>query len=200
MSIVNHGQWRCSRGRSRSLRAPIAAALVIIAPAAPVAQDSQDFILPGLESEALLMAELVDAKVTFVDPFGISEASDLQIGAPDQIVANRAPVTVAPGGINGGTKAAVTERPQVPANLTVTAAPHQPIAILVDEVVAGAGYSLSDFRCNYNAGGDTACDGPGYSETSVASGTLLVGATLTAHSTRVASGDVGSFEVTITYQ
>ncbi len=183
------------------MRALIAAALVIFAPAAPVAQDSQDFILPDVDSEALLMAELVEAKVAFIDPFGISEASDLQIGTPEQIVANRERVTVVPATAEGGTKTAITKGPQVPASLTVTAAPYQPITIHVDEVVPGAGYSLTDFRCNYNAGSDTPCDGPGYSETSVGSGTLLVGATLTAHGTRVAaSSAVGRFEVTISYQ
>ncbi len=146
------------------------------------------------------MTAVVD--VTFVDPFGISEASDLHIGALDRTTANLERQTVAPDGVDGGTKftSAVKGRPQVPASLTVTAAPHQPITILVDEVIAGAGYSLTDFRCNYNAGSDTACDVPGYSEMSVASGTLLVGATLTGDGTRVTSGIDGSFDVTISYQ
>jgi hypothetical protein len=71
----------------------------------------------------------------------------------------------------------------------------------VDEVESGAGYSLSDFRCNYNAGNDEACDGPGYTETTVANGILLVGATLTGHGNRLASGAAeGSFAVTVSYQ
>ncbi len=44
------------------------------------------FVPPDLESEARLMAELVE--VTFVDPIGISEANDLKIGSPGQNTGN----------------------------------------------------------------------------------------------------------------
>ncbi len=89
--------------------------------------------------------------------------------------------------------------PQAAASLIVTASPGRAIIIRVDTVVPGAGYSLADFRCNYNAVSDTACDGAGYSETSVASGTLLVGVTLTGDGTAVTGAARGSFEVTVTY-
>ena len=89
---------------------------------------------------------------------------------------------------------------QAPASLNVTATPGQAISILVDAVDSGAGYSLADFRCKYDAGSDTVCDGPGYSEISVASGTLLVGVTLVGQGNAVAGAADGSFDVTISYQ
>ncbi len=90
--------------------------------------------------------------------------------------------------------------PQAAASLTLTASPGQAITIQVDSVDPGAGYSLSDFRCNYNSGTDAACDGSGYTETSTASGTLLVGATLTGDGTATVGDADGSFDVTVTYQ
>jgi hypothetical protein len=156
-----------------------AAAWVLFAPAVAIAQDSQEFILPDLDSDVLLMAELVEAKVTFVNPTAIGAVNDIQFGLPGENLANIENAIVTTDSGEGGTKrSAVEDGPQSAASLIVTAAPGQPISILVDEVVAGDGISLADFRCNYNAGGDTACGGAGYSETSVGSGTLLVGVTL----------------------
>ena len=144
--------------------------------------------------------ETVAVRVTFVDPIEISGASAMQFGSLDQNLANLESVTVAPGGgvidlanrVEGGTQAA--------ASLNVTATAGQAITIHVDSVVPGAGYSLTDFRCNYNSGTDSACDGVGYSGTSVANATLLVGATLTGDGTSVAGVADGSFEVTVSYQ
>jgi hypothetical protein len=138
---------------------------------------------------------------------GISEVSDLQFGSLSQYMADQESVTVASTGTMsdpanhtmGGAKAVVRGAPQAAANLTVKAAPRQSITILVDGASTGAGYSLTDFRCSYNGGSDTACDGAGYTEKSVASGTLLVGATLTSEGTGM-TGDVdGTFEVTVIY-
>ena len=136
-------------------------------------------------------------QVTFVDPIAISEVNALQFGLVDQNLANLESVTVA-------TDSSVTDPadrgPQAAGSLIVTASPGQAIVIRIDEIVAGAGYSLADFRCNYNAGSDTACDGAGYSETTVASAALRVGVTLTGDGTDVAGAAAGSFDVTITYQ
>ncbi len=144
--------------------------------------------------------ETVAVRVTFVDPVEISGASALQFGSLDQNLADLESVTVAPGGavidpanrVQGGTQAA--------ASMTVTATAGQAITVHVDSVVPGAGYSLTDFRCNYNSGTDSACDGAGYSATSVTSGTLFVGATLKGDGTSVAGVADGSFEVTVSYQ
>ena len=139
-------------------------------------------------------------RVTFVDPVAISEVNALQFGLLDQDLANLESVTVAPDNAVTDPADRVVGGPQAAASLIVTASPGRAFIILVDTVVAGAGYSLADFRCNYNAGSDTACDGTGYSETSVASGTLRVGVTLTGDGTAVAGAAVGSFDVTVTYQ
>ncbi len=149
----------------------------------------------------------VPVQVTFVDPVAVSEVSALQFGSVSQHLADQESVTVASTGtmsdpadqIMGGAKTVVRGAPQAAANLTVKAAPGQSITILVDGTSAGAGYSLTDFRCSYDGGSDTACDGAGYTETSVANGTLLVGATLTGDGTAAAGAADGRFDVTVIY-
>ena len=149
----------------------------------------------------------VPVQVTFVDPVAISEVGALQFGSLSQQLADQESVTVASIGtmsdpadaFMGGAKTVVRGAPQASANLTVKTAPRQSITILVDGASPGAGYSLTDFRCSYNGGSDTACDGAGYTETSVASGALLVSATLIGDSTAAAGASNGSFEVTVIY-
>jgi len=145
--------------------------------------------------------ETIAVQVTFVNPTGIGADKDLQFSLPGQSLEDIDSVTVAPDSGEGGTKrGAVEDRLQSSARLIVTAAPGQAITIHADAVDSGAGYSLADFRCNYNAGDDAACDGAGYTETSVNSGKLLVGATLTGGGTAVAGNTDGALEVTVTYQ
>ncbi len=144
--------------------------------------------------------EPVAVRVTFVDPTAISEVNALQFGSLDQNLANLESVTVAPDSAVTDPADRVEGGLQAAASLTITTTPGKAITILVDAVVPGAGYSLADFRCNYNAGGDTACDGPGYSEISVGSGTLLVGVTLIGQGDALAGAADGSFDVTISYQ
>ncbi|MDX1405508.1 MAG: hypothetical protein R3192_13260 [Woeseiaceae bacterium] len=201
MSGLFSGQRRCSSERSASLRELILSVAVILTPAALVAQDSQDFVLPGLESEALLMAELVEAKVTFVDPAGIGEINDMLIGRSHQDFLFSREITVPAQDAQGGAKvAAVKPGMKTAASLNVRSAPGQPITIYVDKVNAGEGYALGDFRCNYNASDDVACDGEGFSGVSVESGTLIVGATLKAKGNAAAAPGNGSFDITISYQ
>ena len=142
----------------------------------------------------------VPVQVTFVNPIAISEVSALQFGSINQNLADSETVTVAPDSTVTDPADRVEGGPQAAASLTVTATPGQVITIYVDSVVSGTGYSLADFRCNYNAGSDVACDGLGYSESSVASTSLLVGATLTGDGTATASAADGSLEVTVAYQ
>ena len=159
--------------------------------------------LVGLALPAGLPAanpETIAVRVTFVAPIAISEANALQFGSLDQNLADLESVTVAPDSAVTDPADRVEGGPQSAASLTVTATPGQAITIHVDSVVPGAGYSLADFRCNYNAGTDAACDGAGYSETTAASATLLVGATLTGDGTAVAGAADGGFDVTVTYQ
>ena len=202
MSSLDFGQWRCLRGRPRFLASLKAAVWVLFAPAVATTQDSPDFFLPDIEDYNNLMAELVTVKaeVTFVDPTEIGAVSALQFGSLDQNLADLESVTVAPDNTVTDPADRVEGGPQAAASLTVAATPGMPITILVDEVVPGAGYSLTNFRCNYNTASDTACDGPGYSETSIADGTLFVGVTLIGNGNAVAGAADGSFAVTISYQ
>jgi len=202
VSSLYPGLWHCFRERPGFVSLKTAV-WVLLAPAVATTQDSQEFLLPDLDTDVLLMAEVVEvqAQVTFANPTGIGAVNDLQLGIPGQPLADIDSVTVPPDSAEGGTKDDTVEAdPQSAAALTVNAAPGQSITILVDEVVSGDGISLADFRCNYNAGGDTACDGQGYSETSVASSTLLVGVTLTGKGSAVAGAADGRFDVTISYQ
>ena len=201
MSSLDFGQWRCFRGKP-GLASLKAAVWVLLAPAVAITQDSQDFVLPDLEDYDNLMADLVTVKaeVTFANPIGIGAVSALEFGSLNQNLADRESVTVAPDNTVTDPADRVEGGPQAAASLTVAATPGMPITILVDEVVPGAGYSLTNFRCNYNTASDTACDGPGYSETSIADGTLFVGVTLIGNGNAVAGAADGSFDVTISYQ
>jgi hypothetical protein len=144
--------------------------------------------------------EPVTVGMDFVDPITITENASLRFGLLDQalntetiIIATNDVVTgTGTGLILGGTQAA--------ADLTVTASASQSITILVDAIFPGAGYTLTTFMCKYGSGSDTACDGSGYSETSAASATLKIGATLTGDNTAVAGNADGTFDVTVSYQ
>ena len=199
MSSLHSRQQRCIRRRP-GLASLKAAVWFLLAPAVPIAQDNPDFILPDFDSDLLLMAELVEATVTFVDPTGIGAVNDLQFGSIDRKLTDQENVTVAPDSTVTDLADRVVGGSQAPASLNVSATPGQVITILVDAVDSGPGYTLADFRCKYDAGSDTACDGPGYSEISVASGTLLVGVTLVGQGNAVAGAADGSFDVTISYQ
>ncbi len=86
-------------------------------------------------------------------------------------------------------------------DLTVTATASQSITILVDNVSTATGYSLATWMCNYDcAGSDSACDGEGYSATTVANATLKIGVTLTGNGSAVVGTDNSTFDVTVTYQ
>ena len=149
----------------------------------------------------------VRVQVTFVNPVAISEVSALRFGSLSQHLVDQESVTAVLTGtvsdpadhLMGGAKTVVRGAPRVAANLKVYAPPRQSITILINGASPGAGYSLTDFRCSYNGGSDTACDGAGYTETSVASGTLLVGATLIGDSTAAAGSANGTFDVTVIY-
>ena len=142
----------------------------------------------------------VAVQVTFVDPITITENNALQYGLLDQNLANLESVTVAPDSAVTDPATRVEGGPQAAASLTVTATAGRAITILVDSIVSGPGYSLTDFRCDYNSGTDAACDGSGYLETSTGTASLRVGATMTGDGTAVKGEAAGSFNVTVTYQ
>jgi hypothetical protein len=145
--------------------------------------------------------EPVTVGMSFLDPVTITENASLRFGLLDVNMANLETIVIAPndsvtdagGNVLGGTQGA--------ADLTVTATAIQSITILVDNVSSATGYVLESWKCNYNsAGSDSNCDGGGYSEASVASATLTIGATLKANGNAVAGADNSTFDVTITYQ
>ncbi len=144
--------------------------------------------------------EPVVAEVTFVDPVTITETNALQFGLLDAGLANGEEVTIAPDGTVTDVNNRVVGGGQAAAELTVTASEAQAITILIDSVANGSGYSLDGFVCSYDGGPDTPCDAGGFAETSVASASLAVGATLTGDGSAAAGVANGSFNVTVSYQ
>jgi hypothetical protein len=157
-------------------------------------------LIPAIVANAT-NPESVTVDMTFLDPVTITENNPLQFGLLDVNMGNNQKVIIAPDGswtdsqnnVFGGTQAA--------ANLTVTATASQSITILVDNVGTATGYVLETWICHYDtAGPDSACDGSGYTETSVASATLTIGATLKGNGNAVVGTDNTTFDVTVTYQ
>ena len=145
--------------------------------------------------------EAVTVDMTFLDPLTITENNPLQFGLLDVNMGNNRKVTIAPDGTVTDTQGNVLGGTQAAADLTVTATASQSITILVDNVSTARGYVLETWKCNYDAAGsDSDCDGGGYSETSVASATLLIGTTLKANGNAVAGADNSTFDVTVSYQ
>ena len=142
--------------------------------------------------------EPVTVGMSFLDPVTITEVSALQYGILDQTL-NTETIIIAPNSAVSGTGTAlILGGTQAAANLTVTATASQTLTILVDGIVNGTGYALTAFVCKYNNGTDTACNS--YTPTSIASATLLIGATLTGDNLAVAGVANGSFNVTVAYQ
>jgi len=146
--------------------------------------------------------ESVVAEVEFVAPVTITENNPLQFGLLDVNMINLESIVISPNSAVADPASRVLGGTQAAANLTVSATEAEAITILVDNIASNTGYSLSGFTCNYNppAGADAACDGAGYSETSVASATMTVGATLTGNGLAGPGVFNGSFDVTVTYQ
>lgn len=156
--------------------------------------------MPGNFADAA-NPEPVTVDMTFIDPITITENNPLQFGLLDAAMGNTETVIIAPDGSVTDSNGNIVGGTQAAANLAVTAEASQSITILVDNVSGATGYSLGSFQCNYNgAGSDSACDGSGYSETSVSNAILLIGATLTGNGNAVAGTDNSTFDVTVTYQ
>lgn len=157
-------------------------------------------LMPGAVVDAA-NPESVTLDMNFIDPVTITEVSPLRFGLLNVNMGNNEKVVVAPDSAVSDTKNNILGGTQGAANVTVSATASQSITILVDNVSSATGYSLDSFQCNYNgAGSDSGCDGSGYSETSVSSATLLIGATLTGNGNAVAGTDDSTFDVTVTYQ
>ncbi len=155
----------------------------------------------GLTPALGQVTESVTVDMTFLDPVTITENNPLQFGLLDVNMGNNQKVTIAPDGFLTDTQNNVFGGTQAAANLTVTATASQSITILVDNVSTATGYVLETWICHYDtAGPDSACDGSGYTETSVASAILTIGATLKGNGNAVAGADNSTFDVTVTYQ
>ena len=142
--------------------------------------------------------EPVTVGMDFVAVITITENGSLRFGLLDQAL-NTETIIIAPNSSVSGTGTGlILGGTQAAANLTVTASASQTLTILIDTIVSGTGYALSAFVCNYNAGTDTACNS--YTPSSVASATLLIGATLTGDNLAVTGTADGSFNVTVAYQ
>ncbi len=147
--------------------------------------------------------ESVVAEVEWTSPITISApAPDLQFGLLDVNMLSAQTVIISPdnpttvtdanGNITGGTQSA--------AEMTVTATAAQVLTIQVSNIINNTGYTLGSFMCSYNAGANMACQAAPYTPTSIASATLLVGATLTGDGAAVLGVRNGSFDVTVLYQ
>lgn len=157
-------------------------------------------LVPAIIADAA-NPESVTVDMNFVAPITITENNSLQFGLLDVNMAINQTVTVAPDGTVTDPQGNVLGGTQAAADLTVTATASHSISILVDNVSTATGYVLQTWMCNYNsAGSDSACDAGGYTETSVASATLTIGATLKGNGSAVAGTDNSTFDVTVTYQ
>ena len=158
-------------------------------------------VVIGLTPALGQVTEPVTVDMTFLDPLTITENESLRFGLLDVNMGNNQKVIVAPDDTVTDTQNNVFGGTQAAADLTVTATASQSITILVDNVSSATGYVLESWMCNYDAAAsDSNCDSGGYSETSVASATLLIGATLKGNGNAVAGADDSTFDVTVTYQ
>ena len=145
--------------------------------------------------------ENVAAEVTFVAAITVTGVNPLQFGLLDVALAASETIIVAPDdGVTGTGTGRIIGSVPLAADLTITATSGVTINILVDNVTTGTGYGLTAWMCEYDAQAETACDGAGWNVTSVASGALRVGVTLTGDGTAVAGDQDGTFDVTVTYQ
>ncbi len=145
--------------------------------------------------------EVVVVEVTFVGAITISTTNPLQFGSLDVTMLVSETVVMNTDNSFTDSNSNVLGGTQGSADLTITSTPSVSINILADNVSlpGGADYTLDTFICSYEGAGDTGCSG-GFNVTSVASGALRVGATLTGLGTVTAGNQDGSFDVTVTYQ
>ena len=142
--------------------------------------------------------ETVTVEVEFIDPLVISTTFPLRYGLIDVNLAGGDTIQIDPDDTVTESTPRVAGGTQAAAELSVTGTASRAITILVDNIVNNTGYTLGSFMCNYD-GPDGACDGLGLSETSIASATLDIGATLTGTGLAGLGVVNGAFDVTITY-
>jgi Domain of unknown function (DUF4402) len=143
--------------------------------------------------------EPVVVNVQFVTAIAITEQNSLSYGLLDEAL-NTETIIIAPAddNVSGTGTAFVLGGTQEAAEVTITATSGQAATILVDSVTPNTGYTLGTFMCTYNGGASTACDS-NMGVTTVASATVLIGATLTGNNAAVDGVVNGSFEINMTY-
>ncbi len=155
-------------------------------------------------TDAVAQTESVVVQVAFVAPVILDpETNALEYGSLDDAMLVGETVTVNPDNSTADPQVNSVGGTQASAKLDVTTTPLRPINIRVDTVVPGAHYTLGTWLCDYNTGGQGACEGPGgLSIPSSSPGPIeiRVGATLTALATVTAGDFNGTFNVTVTYE
>jgi hypothetical protein len=142
--------------------------------------------------------ETVSVNVTFVDAIAITEVNPLSFGMLDSSMLDTETVIISPDDTVIDSESNRLGGNAEAAEVTVTASEGKAITISVDTISSGTHYTLSDPTCKYDAQSASACTSQ--SQTSVASGSLLIGMTLTRNSTTMTAGvDNGSFNVNVTY-
>ncbi len=143
----------------------------------------------------------IPVNVEFVAPITLTSVDNLSYGLLDVNMAAAETIVLDPDDtISADAGANVLGGTQTVGTTTVTATATQTLVISVAQNTGGTYWDVATFMCSYNGGGDNACSGGGYTATSVASGLLEVGATLTAKGVPVAGVDNGSIDVTVVYQ
>ena len=156
-------------------------------------------LMPAIVTDAA-NPEPVTVDMEFQDPITITENDPIKFGLLDVNMGNNERVRVRPNGsvvdndnnILGGT--------QAPGDVTVGAQAGHTIFIDVSNVVDGNGYDLVRFRCRYNGATVDGNCGGGYTETSVASATLLIGCDVRGNGNATVGVDNGAFDITVIYQ
>jgi len=141
--------------------------------------------------------ETVSVDVTFVAAITIVEDSALLFGLIDEAL-NTETITIATNDDLTDGDGMVIGGLQRAADLTITATLGVSMNITIGGITPNTGYTLATFMCDYELGTITACEG-GYTVTSVATGALRVGVTLTGNNLAVPGVANGSFTVTVSY-
>ena len=144
--------------------------------------------------------EPVAVEVTFVAAVTVTEVTPMQFGLLDVGLLGTESITIAPDDTVTGDTGRVLGGSQLAGDLTIGATAGVTINIDVATVSTGTGYTLGTWMCEYDALGPLACDGVGWNVTSVLSGALRVGVTLSGDGTAVAGNQDGVFDVTVAYQ
>ena len=153
-----------------------------------------------LATVAYAAVQTVTAEVEFANPVSFGTVTALKFGILDVGLLDTESITIGTDDLPSGDTGRIIGGTQAAADLTVTAEASQTISIQVSNISNNTGYTLGSFTCNYNSDADTACQASAYTQTSVASATLWVGATLTGTGTAIPGPFNGSFDVTIAYQ